>query len=67
MFSLSNPADVPKPGSNGTHVLQVDLIRNCMAEVLEEFQDDINRRLMHLQCVVMKQFLKQQVCHIGFM
>lgn len=53
-------ADVPKPGSDGTHVLQVDLIRNCMAEVLEEYQDDINRRLMHLQCVVMKQFLKQQ-------
>ncbi|XP_047497631.1 protein NEDD1-like isoform X1 [Penaeus chinensis] len=53
-------ADVPKLGSDGTHVLQVDLIRNCMAEVLEEFQDDINRRLMHLQCVVMKQFLKQQ-------
>lgn len=53
-------ADIPKPGSDGTHVLQVDLIRNCMAEVLEEYQDDINRRLMHLQCVVMKQFLKQQ-------
>ncbi|XP_042888951.1 protein NEDD1-like isoform X2 [Penaeus japonicus] len=58
--SKQSPLDVSKLGSDGTHVLQVDLIRNCMAEVLEEFQDDVNRRLMHLQCVVMKQFLKQQ-------
>lgn len=43
---------------SGASDLQVKLIRSCMAEVLEEFQDDVNRRMMHLQCVVTKQFLQ---------
>nr|XP_045604632.1 protein NEDD1-like isoform X2 [Procambarus clarkii] len=58
-LSPTNVSDTVKCG-NGVSRLQVELIRNCMADVLEEFQDDVNRRLMHLQCVVTKQFLKQQ-------
>ncbi|XP_053643007.2 protein NEDD1 isoform X1 [Cherax quadricarinatus] len=40
--------------------IQVELIRSCMAEVLEDFQDEVNRRLLHLQYVMTKQFFQQQ-------
>ncbi|KAG7165728.1 NEDD1-like [Homarus americanus] len=56
----ANLSDRVKPCDNGVPQLQVELIRSCMAEVMEEFQDDVNRRLMHLQYVMTKKFLEQQ-------
>ncbi|XP_045117771.1 protein NEDD1-like isoform X2 [Portunus trituberculatus] len=52
-------SDVPA-ASNGVPQLQIDLIRSCMVDVLEEFQDDMNSRLMHLQYIITKKFIQQQ-------
>ncbi|XP_064119216.1 protein NEDD1-like isoform X2 [Macrobrachium nipponense] len=46
-----------KVGSTASH-MQVELIRSCMAEVLDDFEDDMNQRMMHLQFVVTKQYLQ---------
>ncbi|XP_066972819.1 uncharacterized protein [Macrobrachium rosenbergii] len=46
-----------KVGSTASH-MQVELIRSCMAEVLDDFEDDMNHRMMHLQFVVTKQYLQ---------
>ncbi|XP_068241781.1 protein NEDD1-like isoform X2 [Palaemon carinicauda] len=46
-----------KLGSTASH-MQVELIRSCMAEVLDDFEDDINKRMMNLQFVVTKQYLQ---------
>ncbi|XP_071530102.1 protein NEDD1 [Panulirus ornatus] len=59
-LSTVKSSDRVKSEGNGVSQLQVELIRSCMTEILEEFQDDVNRRLMHLQYVMTKQFLKQQ-------
>ncbi|XP_050699289.1 protein NEDD1-like isoform X1 [Eriocheir sinensis] len=46
--------------SHGAPQLQMELVRSCMVDVLEEFQDELNRRLMHMQYIMTKKFIQQQ-------
>ncbi|KAK3890710.1 hypothetical protein Pcinc_005345 [Petrolisthes cinctipes] len=56
-----SPGSLMGRGSvGGAAQLQIELVRNCVAEVVEEFHDDINRRLLHLQYIMTKHFLEQQ-------
>ena len=47
--------------SHSVPQLQMELVRSCMVDVLEEFQDEVNSRLMHLQYIITKKFIHQQV------
>lgn len=49
------------PASHGVPQLQMELVRSCMVDVLEEFQDEMNSRLVHLQYIITKKFIQQQV------
>ncbi|KAK7079007.1 hypothetical protein SK128_013734 [Halocaridina rubra] len=57
--NVNKAPDVPEhhlvcgeSSGNSASNLQMDLIRNCMTDVLEEFQDEVNMRMMHLQYII---------------
>lgn len=58
--TISHPPDMPA-ASHGVPQLQMELVRSCMVDVLEEFQDEMNSRLIHLQYIITKKFIQQQV------